>query len=253
MKGFGFIVLLTGVIALSMNDTSAEAQLFRGRRQNIQVNAGNTPVQVKVTEPRRGLLQRLFNRQPAVTEINVGQPTAFIRQQPTFIPSHQAFTAPPTIVVHNGQALRAPAHIRFQTDQLNTYTTVHNAPANIRFSTQQYAYVQPQQQLVAAPIVVQRQYALPPQTYQITQQVQVQEYTQPCDPTVAAAPVMPPADPSTAPAPTDPSVQYQTMAPSNTRTIQRVVTVQRPVAITGNGVYMSYAPARLQQYTQHCN
>lgn len=245
-KRVGLLALAFGVAALAVASVpgTAEAQLFRKNQQKVVVNnAGNAPVQVRQVNTRGGL----FNRQQ-ITEVNVGQPQRFVRQ-PANIVINNHHQAPANIVVNNHATpvnvqLVQRQKFRGQLDQLNTYSYVHNAPANIRFVTQNQVYVQPQQ-LVQAPVQVQSY------TVQTAAPVVVQEYTQPCVDTAAA--------PAAAPAAGDPNVQYLTQPQRITNTtysqparvVERVVTVNRPVAVTENRYYVQTRPARVRQFVQH--
>lgn len=245
-SSFAGLALLAAAIAL-ISTTAADAQLFR-KRAAVQVNVNNGPAAVRVQAPQR---QGLFARRAAV-QVNVNQGQAFVRQPARFavrqnvqhvqlVQQHavvQRVVAQPYAA--NVQLIQRQ-QFRGQLDQLNTYSTVHNAPA-VRLVTQNYTYVQPAR--VVAPVQVQNYAVVQPAP------VVVQEYTQPV-PQAVTGPACECETPSAA-APANPDVQYSTQ-PAPQRVVQRVVAVQRPVAVTQQ-VYVRVAPVRVQQYVQHgCN
>lgn len=251
MKKVGFLALAFGLAALAVASLpgTADAQLFKRNNTKVVVNNnGGQPVQVR--QVQRG---GLFNKQ-TVTEVNVGGGRQFIRQPVIVQPA-------PVIIRQNVHShnvgniqLIQRQHFRGQLDQLNTYSYVHNTPANIRFVTQNQVYVQPAQ--LVAPLQVQNY------SVQVPAPVVVQEYTQPAPAAATAPPCADGTCNNAAPAAGDPGVQYLTQPAAVTgtttytqpaRVVQRVVTVQRPVAIT-NQVYVRTAPVRVRQFVQtNCN
>lgn len=245
---FAGLALLAAAIAL-ISTTAADAQLFR-KRAAVQVNVNNGPAAVRVQAPQR---QGLFARRAAV-QVNVNQGQAFVRQPARlFVAPQRVVAVQQHAVVQRVVAVQQPyaanvqliqrQQFRGQLDQLNTYSTVHNAPA-VRLVTQNYTYVQPAR--VVAPVQVQNYAVVQPAP------VVVQEYTQPI-PQAVTGPACECETPSAAaPAAGNPDVQYSTQ-PAPQRVVQRVVAVQRPVAVTQQ-VYVRVAPVRVQQYVQHgCN